>query len=203
MAEPPRTGFPTSPAEVCRRKVTWQQQRTFSLLHRRRRIAVRKATITGINAIHSNRSYSIKEITRLLKVHPRTVSYWIKEGLQPNDPNERPLLFAGFVLKNFLRKRRDRRKIDLGPDMFLCPRCHMARRAKPNSIHAEPSNRRIGRDQLQVIIHGNCRVCGCNMHRFTTNKLVETTVANMKFTKRNEGLKCEQLGFVFTDLEGV
>ncbi len=141
------------------------------------------------------------DLARILRVHVRTVQAWHKEGLSPNNPNERPLLFKGEVVQAFLTKRRDKGRHLLRPGEFYCTRCHKPRVPQPGTVTFEVTNRRVGKDALQVIIRASCQACGCAVNLFSTDKYLNIQREKMKTAQQQRGLKCEQLGLVFTDFE--
>ncbi len=143
----------------------------------------------------------MSELAKILQVHVRTIQAWHKAGLSPNNPNERPLLFKGEVVRAFLTKRRDKGRHELRPGEFYCTKCHKPRMPRHGSVTFELTNRRIGKGALQVIIRASCQVCGCAVNLFSTDKHLEKQQANMKSVQRQRGLECEQLGFAFTDLK--
>jgi hypothetical protein len=112
----------------------------------------------------------MKELAELLGIHPRTVQAWRKGGLLPIDPEDKPLLFMGDEIKRFLARRRRARKHPLQPDQFFCPRCRLARSAVLDSVRVKDTGRRIGEADSSLWVQGVCRVCGCKVNRFATNK---------------------------------
>lgn len=124
------------------------------------------------NARHmrGRRSYTSKEIAKMLGVHPHTVRIWHKNGMTPIDPLDRPLLFLGSEIKRFLTARRQARKVILGPDQFYCPRCRAARNSNPGDIQVGFSGKRIGRDDESIIVQGVCQICSCRLFRFSTKR---------------------------------
>jgi hypothetical protein len=73
-------------------------------------------------SVKIHRSYSIDEISRLLKVHKNTVRAWIKRGLPAID-SKRPILINGLDLSGFLVAERNKGKQYCGPGRFYCVRC--------------------------------------------------------------------------------
>lgn len=143
----------------------------------------------------------MSELAKLLQVHVRTIQAWHKAGLSPNNPNDRPLLFRGDVVQKFLCERRDKNRHQLRPGEFFCFKCHAGRRPVAATVHYVNTDRRIGKDARQVIIHGTCASCNGMMRMFTTDKALELSKAKEKVEQRERGLSSEQLGFVFTDLK--
>ena len=94
---------------------------------------------------------------------------WKKKGLKIVDGNKKPFLVMGYNLKEFHFAKRDKMKCTLRDDEFYCPKCNSARISKIDKIRIVHTNRRIGKDKLQVIIKGECIVCGTYLNRFSTN----------------------------------
>jgi len=120
--------------------------------------------------IKSRRSYTMKELAKLLGIHRRTVQAWRQKGLTPIDPDDKPLLFMGGEIRRFLAARRQAGRCPLQPDEFYCPRCRAARRSTPDSVQVEDTGRRMGECDSSLLIRGECIECGCRMNRFSTRK---------------------------------
>jgi len=101
----------------------------------------------------------MSEISLLLNVHVRTVQAWYKQGMAPIDPNDKPLLFQGIEIKRFLSNRQKARKCKLKENEFFCPRCKTATTSLPQGIRIVDTNRRIGKDDVLVLIRGICDIC--------------------------------------------
>ena len=129
---------------------------------------MRRRIARNFRFLWGKRSYTLREISRLLQINIRTAQTWHREGLTPIDPNDRPMLFLGSDIRQFLIARRDSRKIKLQPDQFYCPRCKTARNSDPEKVFYQPTGRKMGRCDEQVFIKGICLICGCRLTRFTT-----------------------------------
>lgn len=163
----------------------------------RRRVAVR---IRRVRAVYA---YTMRELAGVLRVHVRTAQLWHKAGLNPINPGERPMLFRGSDVREFLVSLRDQRRCRMRPDEIYCLKCKKASRPEEGSVRQEPTNQRIGRSSSQIIILGTCPRCKCTMRRFSTDKnIVKLQLSNAKSTKHQDRLCGHQLGFLFTDLEG-
>ncbi len=73
-----------------------------------------------------HRSYTVKEVARLLGVHTNTVHQWIKVGLQIIE-NTYPKLIQGQDLRRFLQVRRDRKKCPCKAGQMYCFRCRASK----------------------------------------------------------------------------
>ncbi len=69
-----------------------------------------------------HRSYTVDDLSRLLKIHKNTVRNWLKQGLEPID-GQRPTLIRGEELRRFLAERRSRSKETCGPGRIFCLPC--------------------------------------------------------------------------------
>lgn len=122
----------------------------------------------NINLITARRSYSTNEIASLLGIDRKTCGRWIKyKGLKTIEENRSPLLIMGADLIDFIKKEREKRKIPLKENEFLCVKCHKAVRAKIESEQIIKTGKRIGKDnreQLKKI--GVCENCNTRLNRF-------------------------------------
>lgn len=103
-------------------------------------------------------SYAVQELAAILGVHKNTVRNWQSAGLQPVDSN-RPLLFNGQVVRDFLIKRQKDRKFPCPPGTLYCLRCRQPRAPAAGSVEYRPSKSSSG--NLRAI----CNACEGVMHR--------------------------------------
>lgn len=90
----------------------------------------------NLTLISENRSYTTKEIVRLLRVTISTVYGWISAGLIPND-GRRPFLIHGTTLKAFLAKRQKPYQ-PMQPGEIYCVGCKAAFRPLDDVVSLEP-----------------------------------------------------------------
>jgi hypothetical protein len=69
-----------------------------------------------------HRTYTVDDLSRLLKIHKNTVRNWLRQGLQAID-GRRPTLIRGEALRRFLAERRARSKQSCGPGRIYCLPC--------------------------------------------------------------------------------
>ncbi len=81
-----------------------------------------------LSRIKSFRTYTIDEAAEVTDVSPRTIRNWAADGLRILD-NERPALVRGDDLRDFIKEKRQNRKIKTAPDEFYCVRCRRPRHA--------------------------------------------------------------------------
>jgi hypothetical protein len=105
-----------------------------------------------------NRSHTIDEIARLLRVHRNTVRAWIGHGLQTID-EARPTMVHGIALREFLTQRRLEAKTKCPPGYFYCLKCRASRRPAEAMVDYVP--RKAGAGNLE----GLCPVCERFMYR--------------------------------------
>lgn len=142
------------------------------------------------------------ELADLLEVHVRTVQAWHKSGMRPIDPHDRPRLFMGYEIKQFLENRRKKRKCKLNDGEFFCPRCRAARTSLPNMLKIEQTNRKIGKDDYQVLIKGKCIECDCRLFLFATEKCLITSIFYQILAQADKRLNGYSQTTVINDFKG-
>jgi hypothetical protein len=76
--------------------------------------------------IKLHRTYDVTELSRHCGVHKNTILNWRADGLAPID-GSKPILFHGSVIREFLKKRNDKRKQPCGAGKLFCFRCRQPR----------------------------------------------------------------------------
>lgn len=104
--------------------------------------------------ICKHRSYTIRELSKLLGIDKKTCFRWIDEGLSILPGCKKPILLMGCNIKEFLNNRKMRKKIKLNRNQFLCLTCKKASYAKRGSI-------KLMRGKKTAL----CRVCNGKMSR--------------------------------------
>jgi hypothetical protein len=84
-------------------------------------------------------SYTAKELATCLGVHPNTVRYWQRNGLEPID-TLRPILFQGGAVREFLAKRKADRKRPCPQGTLFCMRCREPRAPALGMVEYVPAN---------------------------------------------------------------
>lgn len=107
-----------------------------------------------------NRSYTIEEVARVLRLSREAVRRWVRSGqLQPID-SRRPILLAGATLQAFLTQRRAAAKTPTPPGHIYCLKC---REPRPPALamadFTPPPGRGAG--NLRAL----CATCGTVMNR--------------------------------------
>jgi hypothetical protein len=144
----------------------------------------------------------MSEIAKLFGIHVRTIQEWHKQGLTPIDPDHRPLLFMGYEVKRFLEERKRLRKVKLKSNEFYCPKCRAARISDSKYIHIIDTNRRIGKSDFSVYIKGICKICFCNLTRFSTRSKAKISVFAAMLPQADRVLKSDFSSPLNTDLKG-
>lgn len=114
------------------------------------------STMTKINhqKVSKNMSYTIKQLSEIWGIDTKTIRRWIDIGLRIVPGGKNPILISGSDLKEFLRNKDSKKKVELKRSEFYCMGCKAARRAKKGSIK-----------QLKNKKTGLCCVCNSKMCR--------------------------------------
>ncbi len=161
----------------------------------------RRSCRQRINRIRLHRSYTMKELSSLLRVHVRTIQQWHKEGLQPITEQDRPMLFIGSVARAFLKKRQKERKCELQPTELYCLRCRTGVTPVAESIDVKVTNRMVSKDALGVEIRGKCPTCDANIVRFASSKSIRNTIWSTMLPQAEKRLIGTAGASLSTDLE--
>lgn len=121
----------------------------------------------NIRLIKYRESYTLKQISETLNVHPRTVQEWRHEGLKTIS-SEKPFLVMGYDLKEFLKEKIKSRKIKLEVNQFYCTKCRCAVISKDNIVQLVSLNKTIGNQGFRCLtIKGICQECGTKLNKFS------------------------------------
>jgi transcription elongation factor Elf1 len=85
----------------------------------------KQARVSGIKSLWC---YTIEQAAEVSGVSPRTIRNWGSDGLRFLD-DARPVLIRGDDLRDYIKGRRDSRKVKTALDEFYCFRCGKARKA--------------------------------------------------------------------------
>jgi len=118
------------------------------------------------NLVKIHRSYTVEMVAEVLGVHKNTVRTWIKQGLSVSD-DRRPTLILGYVLREFLREKRQSRKRQCRLYELYCLRCHTPQRPAEDMADYLPVNATTGR------LVGMCPRCSAMMNRFVNEAALE------------------------------
>lgn len=121
-----------------------------------------------VKLLRDRRTYSTRELSKILCVHMTTTQKWCRCGMRPIDPDTVPSVFFGAEVRRFLSERRG--KVKLGIGEFYCVRCRAPRRPQVGTFRAIETGRTIGRNSEQIELQGTCRICQGKLRRFSTAK---------------------------------
>lgn len=99
-------------------------------------------------------SYTAKEVSDCLGINEKTCLRWIEAGLPIVPGSRKPILMLGAQIKEFLKKKDSKKKIELKKNEFYCFKCKAPRRAKRGSIN------RLAHHKTSI-----CSVCNGKMSR--------------------------------------
>ena len=121
------------------------------------------------NRVKILRNFTARELADRLGVHKNTIRHWQRNGLAPLD-GQRPLLFSGAVVREFLILRSKSRKRPCAPGALYCFKCREARR--PISTSVEYFRMPSGAGDLRA----TCGECGTTMHRRTRQEAIHAVL---------------------------
>jgi len=121
----------------------------------------------NLRLIKHRESYSFRQISEVLIVHPRTIQEWRKEGLKTIS-TEKPFLVMGYDLKEFLKARSKDRKTKLKENEFYCTRCRKAVESNNNQVSIRKLDKTIGKQGFNgLAVQGICQTCGAKLNKFS------------------------------------
>lgn len=122
-----------------------------------------------------NYSYTVEEITRLLRVHKNTVRVWLKAGLPSVGP-QRPTLVLGRELRAFLERRRAGFKSPCAPGTMYCLKCKAPRSPALEMVEYRKITDASG--NLTAI----CASCGTTMYRRCRHAMISVVMPSIQVT---------------------
>lgn len=108
--------------------------------------------------IKSNRSYTVAQLADLLRVNPRTVHQWIKQGLPVIDGHHRKMVH-GPTAQGWLKEKQAARRWTCEPGELPCFKCKGPRTINPGSFKIITNN------TLRIRVEGTCTACGQTIGR--------------------------------------
>lgn len=121
-----------------------------------------------LRKIKLNWEYTVEDISELFSVTTKTVYRWTTLGLKPIEGSQRPYLFHGEDLKEFIKNMLSKRRHPLGEDEFFCMKCRCPRKSKPGFQTTILTEIRMGTNKLSGRKTGVCEICGTKMFRMFT-----------------------------------
>jgi len=125
-----------------------------------------------------NRSYTIDEARRVLKVSRNTVGNWIKDGLRVCD-DRRPTLILGGDLFEYLTNRRQKRRCSCASGQLYCFHCRAAREPALGIADYNPLTPTTG-DLIAL-----CSVCETLMYRRVNRARLDQVRGNVEVNVRS------------------
>ena len=120
-----------------------------------------------LNKIKTKRSYTFKEIAKLMDIHVRTVQAWKKEGLETLEGTKSPYYVMGYQLKEFLQGKKSKRKVSLKPNEVYCLVC---RKGVTPINTREVDNGTVGGNKQSLIFKGKCPHCSRTVNKFISKE---------------------------------
>ena len=154
-----------------------------------------------LNRLRLHRTYTMAELSSMLTVHVRTVQNWHKDGLAPIEEQERPMLFEGIEVRDYLKKRQRSRRCRLKPSECYCLRCRIGVSPSWKTVEIEVTNRRVGKAALAVIVRSKCSICGATVVRFASTESIVNTPWWPKLRQADKRLSGTSAPSLKTDLK--
>jgi hypothetical protein len=104
--------------------------------------------------INKHRCYTIKELSDVLDISPKTCFRWIADGLPVLDESKKPVFIMGSAVKEYLQRKSSAKKCPLKRKQFYCMHCKGATYAKRGSAKII-TGKKLAR----------CRVCNHKISR--------------------------------------
>lgn len=123
----------------------------------------------NVNLVKRNKFYTTQMLRKELCVHIRSIQSWVKQGMKVAS-NERPRLFWGQDVKNFLKEKQKSRKILLAANEFYCLHCRKAVSSVNNKVFISETGKIVGDDIPELQIMGICDQCGSWVYRISNLK---------------------------------
>jgi hypothetical protein len=138
-----------------------------------------KSNRIKINIIHSRRTYTVRELAKLLTITTRTVYKWLHEGMVCLNQDDHQRLILGADAKEFLVQRSSNRKCKLSESDFYCVKCRKKVTSIPDEIKILKTGIKMGKDLESVRIIGKCPICKCLLNRFSTDEKIKSFYSHL------------------------
>lgn len=157
----------------------------------------------NISLIRGRKVYTNQTLAELFHVHIRTIQEWKKEGMKPLEENSRPHLYLGFVVKEFLTKRFKRKRKKLKLNQFYCLKCRKATVSKPEKLIFVITDTELGNGNKHAKLRGNCEMCGTEINRFASDKIINKMISLKILKGEGKGLMSNLSHPLNTDISRV
>ena len=131
-----------------------------------------------------HRTYSVDELSRLLKIHKNTVRNWLRQGLKAID-GLRPILITGEELRRFLANRRAKSKQACGPGRIYCLPCRAPK------VPAGKIADCIQSSETSGTLAGICPDCGRMIYRRVNPQKLEAVRGDLAVMSTRLGTRIE------------
>lgn len=122
-----------------------------------------------------HRNYTVGDLAELYGIHKNTVRNWVKDGLCPID-NNRPMLFVGHVLAEFIKSRRKKNKQTCKAGEIFCVGCRAPKSPAGNMVDYIPVAETLGK------LQGICPDCDSMMNRSVNPAKIDEVCGNVVVT---------------------
>lgn len=139
------------------------------------------------NLVKLHRNYTARQLADRLGVHKNTIRHWQRNGLVPID-GQRPHLFHGATVREFLAIRNAQRKRPCPPGTLYCFHCRVPRRPVPTSV--EYIRMRPDTGNLRAV----CADCGTTMHRHARQAAIHSVVPGVLVQIREAAPRLNETG---------
>lgn len=129
-------------------------------------------------SINKALNYTTEEAARALKVTTATIRNYVRRGL-PVMKDQRPYLYHGEDLRDFVLKERQRSKRPLKPDELFCPTCKKGQRPFALIVDLVPRNAKT------AMLNGLCSACEGPSNRIIGLRHLSDFAAIFDITKRS------------------
>jgi hypothetical protein len=135
------------------------------------------------NLVKLNRTYDASQLAACCGVHKNTVLNWRQAGLVAID-SSKPIVFHGSAVREFLGKRKAKRKQPSGPGRFYCFRCREPRPPALGFVEYVPLTVKVGN------MKAFCATCETVMHRKVRRSALAATMPDIdiQFAERSARL---------------
>lgn len=122
------------------------------------------------NLIKAKRTYSVTQLAETLRVYPRTIQSWIKQGLPIVGKDGNSYIILGEDIRRFLIDKRLKWKHPLKAGEFYCAKCQQPRKSLTDRLKIIITNKKLGKSSKQAFIKGDCEVCNTRLTLFSSDK---------------------------------
>lgn len=136
----------------------------------------------GPHRVKLHRIYNLAELAACCGVHKNTVRHWQAKGLEAIG-TDRPILFEGATVRDFLAKRKAGRKRPCPPGTFYCFRCRQPRPPALGMVEFIVGKGTTGN------LNALCGTCDTVMHRRAGIAAIAAIMPNLDVQIRQAGAR--------------